>query len=219
MSTKVLLVDDHALARKGLGILVSSLSDTEVIGEAANGEDAILLAEKLRPDVVIMDVTMKSGDGISTTREILRKFPECHVLGLSMHESEHVVRQMVRAGAKGFVAKSASIEEIIKGIHTVGSGERFFSSNFNIELIETEAGENETTDNRLELLSSREREVLQLVAGGKSSKQIAFELEISEKTVGFHRQRLMQKLQLHSIAELTKYAIQEGLIPPVVSRI
>lgn len=215
MSLRVLLVDDHALARKGLTSLISSLPDTVVVGEAASGREAVECVGALAPTVVLMDVSMKCGDGIWATQAICEAYPDCRVIGLSMHESGFIVRQMLSAGAMGYIAKSAPVEEIIAGLKQVSRGERFISSTIEPAVLDPVNGNDDTLIAGGNELSQREREVLQLIASGLSSKQIAMELYITEKTVAYHRQHLMKKLKVYSVAELTRYAMRAGLVAPV----
>lgn len=215
MSVRVLLVDDHGLARKGLANLISSLPDTEVVGEVSNGRDALDRVAELAPTVVMMDVSMRGGDGVWATRAICDAYPGIHVIGLSMHESGFIVRQMLAAGAEGYISKTAPVEEIGDGLKQVVQGGRFLSSTIDQTLLEmVEPNSGAPADLGAEL-TQREREVLQLIASGLSSKLIASELGITEKTVAYHRHHLMKKLHVYSVAELTKFAMQLGLVASV----
>ena len=210
----VLLVDDHAVVRQGLRALLEAEGDLAVVGEAENGREAVALAKKTLPDVVVMDVAMPGMNGLEATRQIVRNVPSAKVLVLTSYGDNDYVEQLMEAGAKGFLVKQTAADDLLRAIRQVRGGHAFFSpvivrrqrqqSHAGVMLGESSA--------RSGKLSSREAEVLQLVAEGYANKQIAAELSISIKTVEKHRQQAMNKLNIHDIAGLTRYAIDKGLV-------
>lgn len=213
MSIRVLIADDHKVVLEGLQGLLELEDDIEVVGGALNGTEAVQLAQQLRPEIVIMDVAMPGINGIIATEQIRRELDGTNVIGLTVHNSNQIASDMVRAGASGYVVKNASVEEVIHAIRVVTNGKTYYSSSITIDTGE-ESAKRSKLQRRKEAasrLSSREREVLQLVVEGKSSKQIARLLYVTTKTVSWHRQSIMDKLAVRSIAELTKYAIREGM--------
>ena len=215
MGIRVLLVDDHQLVRQGLKGLLAGDPRVQVIGEASDGADAIRLAAQLMPDVIVLDVTMPGLNGIETMREIRNKAPEAEVLALSMHASDQVITDMLRAGASGYILKNASVQELADAIEVVMTGRTYLSKEIKDvvpnDLLRTCAGSGEGENREL---TEREREVLKLVAEGRSSREIAAALYVTTKTVVWHRQSIMEKLNLRSVAELTKYAVRMGLTSP-----
>ena len=213
---KLLLVDDHAILRDGLRAILAPIPGFEIVGEAGNGRDGIELAARLRPDVVIMDVSMPDLGGIDATRLMLAANPRLRVIALSMHSDRRYVTTMLAAGAAGFVMKDSAASELIEAIETVGRGSTYVSDALVAGLEPIGGNANGTVNGnghglRVRKLSSRERQVLQLVAEGRSSKEIASRLTIAVPTVETHRRQIMGKLGLRSVAELTKYAVREGL--------
>lgn len=210
MTTRVLLADDHMLFREGLKSLLNS-ADFEIVGEAASGTDAIREARRLLPDVAIVDVGMPGLNGVDATREVLRAAPRCKVIVLTMYKDNAYLAEALRAGAHGYILKSRGAGEMLDALREVLSGGRYISPGLSREVAESYLGE----DSRVESpLSRREREVLQLVAEGKTTKEIAATLFISFKTVESHRQHIMAKLDIHDTASLTRYAIRSGMIQP-----
>ena len=214
MRIKTLLVDDHPIFRQGLRSLIDTSDTAMVIGEAGDGAEAVRLAGELQPDLVIMDLTMPVMNGIDATREITRAYPGIRVLTLSMESNRFFVVEALKAGATGYVLKDTAFAELLEAITTVAAGETYLPRKV-ATLVVREFLQCIPEDMSLvyQNLTPREREVLQLVADGKSVKEIAFELGVSYKTVENQRQNLMQKLNLFSIAELTKYAVRHGLSP------
>jgi DNA-binding NarL/FixJ family response regulator len=210
----VLLVDDHEVVRQGLRALLGAEEDMEVVGEAENGRQAVRLAGEMRPDVVIMDVAMPMLNGLEATRQIVRSLPETRVLVLSTYGQEDYVRQVTRAGAAGYLIKHTAADELLKAIRQVHDGNAYFSPGITQSLRERgrESVERETDSTTAVALTSREAEVLQLIAEGFANKQVASELGISVKTVEKHRQQVMNKLKIHDIAGLTRYAVHNGLV-------
>ena len=207
----VLLVDDHGIVRAGLRALLQQEETLTVVGEASSGREAIQMIKELTPDVVVMDVSMPDLNGIDATRQALAVRPELKVIGLSGWTDDKATAEMLRAGAVGHVAKVAAYEELVAAIQTVLKGGIYFSPTVLSRLSEGADGKPEVGPSVFTRLSQREREVLQLIAEGKATKEVAPLLHVSVKTVETHRRNLMEKLQLDSVAELTKYAIREGL--------
>ena len=210
--TRVLLADDHKILRDGLRNLLEDGTSIEVVAESDNGWDTVRLVKQLEPDVVIMDVAMPDLNGIDATRQILAAGVDTRVLALSMHSDSRYVKGMLKAGASGYMLKDCAAEELILAIRTVVSGRTYVSPGIAGVIVKDYvhhlSGE-KTTD--APALTAREREVLQLVAEGRSTAEIAERMHVSVKTVETHRKRLMDKLNLRSIAALTKYAIREGI--------
>ena len=212
MSIKVLLVDDHQIVREGLRVMLEKEHDITIVGEAEDGRRAEQLAQELVPDVIIMDVAMPDLNGIEATRQITAKLSGVKIIALSMHNDRRFVLNMLKAGAAGYILKDDAFQSLSKAIRTVMSNKSYLSHQISDMLDNhgfTSSHGTKSTDG--ELLSSREREVLQLVAEGKTSNQIAEKLHISAKTVETHRQQVMLKLNIKNVAELTKYAIRVGL--------
>ena len=208
----MVLVDDHAIFREGLRCLIEKQPDIEVVGEAADGRKAIHVAKELRPDLVIMDVKMPVMNGIEATRQIVDKFSGVKVLALSMYSDTRFVLEMLRAGASGYLLKDSTFEELNRAIRNVVSNKIYLSPGIACIVVETLLSQQSSSDSLVfSLLTDREREVLQLLSEGNSTKQIALHLYVSVKTVESHRKNIMNKLDIHTVAELTKYAIREGL--------
>jgi len=212
MSIRVLLGDDHRIVREGLRILLEKEPDIEVIGEAEDGHSTVELARKLKPQIVVMDITMPDLNGIEATYESTKEVPGVKVLALSMHVDKRFVEKMLRAGATGYLPKDCAYEELVRAVHTVASNETYLSPTIADMVRRDYLRQVKKVDTSgLPALTARERETLQLLAEGRTTKEIAVHLEVSVKTIETYRQHIMQKLNLHSLAELTKYAIREGL--------
>ena len=212
MSVGVLLVDDHAIIREGLRSLLEKQPDMDVLADTDEGRKAVELVRELMPDVVIMDVTMAGLNGIEATRLITTEFPEVKVVALSIHSQRRFIADMLSAGAAGYILKECLFDELVQAIQTVAVGGRYLSPRIADVVVEDYVKRlSSTSDSPLSTLTGREREVLQLVAEGKTTKQIALELHVSTKTIEANRRQIMEKLNVHSIAELTKYAVREGL--------
>jgi two-component system, NarL family, response regulator NreC len=209
---KVLIVDDHGIVRQGLKALIRKRADFKVVGEAEDGNAAVEMASRLTPDVVIMDVTMPNLNGVDATRAIVRNCPNTKVIALSMHTDKTIVREMLRAGAYGYILKSYLFDEMNKSLEALKKGERYLSPHITA-LIQEDYAATKTRGaaGSKKSLSERERQILQLVAEGKSIKEMSLQLHLSTKTVDAHRRNLMTKLGATSVAALIKYAIREGL--------
>lgn len=220
----VLLVDDHDVVRTGLRSFLNTQEDVEVVAEARNGEEALLRAEELKPDLVIMDITMPGMDGLDATRRLKTRDPECLVLALTVHEDKQYFMEMLSAGASGYITKQAAADDLVAAIRAVAAGQVYLQPALARWLLEdyqrlakqeqtqvklTESGE---TLVGLETLSQREREVLELVGQGWNNQKIGKQLGLSPKTIARHRERIMHKLNMHSRTELVKFAIRTGLI-------
>ena len=216
MSIKVLIVDDHAIVRHGLSRSIQQQEDMEVVGQASDGHLAVELARELTPNVVLMDVSMPTLNGIEATRAVLRESPGSRVIALSMHSAKRYVREMFRAGASGYLLKDCEFDELVQTIRLIAEGQTYISPSISRIVVEnyTHGSTLDEKESAFSVLTQREREVLQLMAEGHSTKQIAMQLFISPKTVEAHRLRIMNKLDIDNVALLTKYAIQEGLTPP-----
>jgi len=212
MSIKILLADDHNLIREGLRALISEEPGMAVIAEAEDGRIAVQLTAKLSPDVVIMDISMPGLNGIEATRQILSKSPAPKVIALSMHMERRMILEMLNAGASGYLLKDCAFGEVIHAMEAVMSNCTYLSPRIADIIVKDYVNRVPRTDlSSLTLLSPREREVLQLLAEGSKTRDIAATLHISAKTVDTYRLQIMEKLGIHSIAELTKFAIREGL--------
>ncbi len=215
MSIRVILADDHAITRQGLREFIRQEHDMEVVGEGRDGHATVDLARELKPHVIVMDITMPDLNGIEATRQIQRESPQTKVIGLSMHSAKRFVREMFRAGASGYLLKDCEMDELIKAIRLVAGGQSYVSPAVTAVVVDgiTRKPRDESED-AFSILTPREREVLQLMAEGYSTKQIGLRLHISPKTVEAHRLKVMNKLDIDNVAQLTKYAIQEGLTSP-----
>lgn len=212
MRIKVLLVDDHAIIREGLRSLLDKQPEMEVIADTDDGRKALDLVRELLPNIVIMDISMPGLNGIEATRQIIAEFPDVKVIALSIHSKRRFVADMLSAGATGYILKECLFDELVQAIKAVAAGGRYLSPRIADVVISDYVKRLSTiADSPFEALKTREREVLQLVAEGKSTKQIALELHVSTKTIEANRRQIMEKLSIHSIAELTKYAVREGL--------
>jgi two-component system response regulator NreC len=215
METKVLLVDDHAILREGLRMVLDAQPQIKVVGEAGDGRQAVELAEKLRPDVVVMDIAMPSLNGLDATRQIKKRWPEIRVVILTMHENQQYLMQIVKAGATGAVLKRSAGTELLTAIRAAALGQSYFSPSIaSMMLDDYRVRLNDEGIDNPEILTEREREVLQLVAEGKNNHEIADSLFLSIKTVQTHRAHIMEKLDLHDRTDLVKYAIRTGMITP-----
>ena len=215
MNIKVVVADDHAIVRHGLIRLIQNEDDMEVVAQAENGLLAVEIVREYLPDVVVMDISMPQLNGIEAARQIVNEMSEVKVIALSMHSAKRFIMEMFRAGASGYLLKDCASDELVEAIRIVSHGKTYVSPSISNIVVENYVLEsNQFEDSAFSVLTQREREVLQLLAEGKTTKQIARCLFISPKTVEAHRLRVMGKLDIDSVARLTKYAIQEGLTLP-----
>jgi len=212
MKIKVLLADDHQILREGLRAMLEKEYNMEVLGEAADGREALRLIREKTPDVIVMDITMPGLNGVEATRQIRNEFPQIKVVALSMHDDKRFVLNMLKAGASAYLLKDGGFKEVVKAVNAVMANKTYLSPDIT-DVVLTDYLKNLKLQEAsvFALLSPREREVLQLIAEGKTTLQIADVMHVSAKTIETHRHHIMQKLQISSIAELTKYAIREGL--------
>jgi DNA-binding NarL/FixJ family response regulator len=207
--TRILLADDHSVVRSGFRALLSAQPDLEVIGEAADGLDAVEKAIALQPDIVVMDVTMPNLNGIEATRRVTQEASRVRVLALSMHKDAVYVREILRAGARGYLLKDSGEHDLISAVRALAKGEGFISPAVSDAVL---SDYRKHVTDPIDLLTSREREVLQRIAEGQTNKEIAAGLKLSVYTVEAHRGRIMEKLNLHSTGELVRFALRNGLI-------
>ncbi len=211
---RILLADDHSVMRTGLRLVLERQSDFEVVAEASDGREAVTLAQQHTPDVVVMDVTMPNLNGIEAARQINNALPETAIVMLSMHSDESYVLRALKSGARGYMLKESAESDVITAIRTVHSGKAFFSAGVSSMLKEDYVRElqDREIEDSYELLTTREREILQLIAEGKSNKEIANLLNLSLYTVETHRGNMMEKLNLHTVPEIILYAVRKGVI-------
>ncbi len=212
MTIRVMLADDHTVFRDGLRHLIEKEAAMEVVGEAENGRKAVRLAEELSPDIIIMDITMPDLNGIEAARQLLSLKPDVKVIALSMHSDRRFVLGMLEAGAVGYLLKDCAFGELAAAIRQVATGHTYLSPKIADVVVKGYLDNKPASPSAADLLTPREREILQLLAEGLSVKEIAAHVFLSIKTVETHRTKIMQKLKMRSIAELTKYAIREGLV-------
>lgn len=207
---RLLLADDHTVVRQGLRLILSQHEDLEVVAEAADGEEAVQQGLQLRPDVAVIDIAMPRLNGVEATRQLRQQCPECNIVILSMHKDAAYVRETLRVGAKGYLLKDTLGSELVKAIRAAAAGDGYISPAVSATVL---ADYQRHVTDPLDAITPRERQILQMLAEGRTAKEIAAELEISVYTVDAHRGRIMRKLQLRSIGELVRLAIQRGLIP------
>ncbi len=212
MTTRILLADDHAMIRQGLCSLLEKQPNIEIVGAVDDGRKALDLVRELRPDIVVMDISMPNLNGIDAAKKISREFEHVKIIALSIHSSRRYVGEMLKAGASGYILKECLFDELIDAIRTVCGGGTYLSPKITGVVVDDYvkhlAGDLERA---FPALTAREREVLQLLAEGRNTKQIAAGLHVSTKTIESNRRNIMEKLGIHSVAELTKYAVREGL--------
>jgi two-component system, NarL family, response regulator NreC len=211
---RILLAEDHGIVRKGLRSLLERRSDFEVVGEAANGREAVTLAGELRPDIVIMDIAMPLLNGVEATAQIIKRNPQVGIIILSMYSEEDFLVRALTAGAKGYLHKDSAEDDLVKAVQAVAQNKPFFSPAIAAMLFEeyVQQIQKKGFDDSYDLLTEREKEVLQLFAEGKTNKEVASLLDLSIYTVETHRSNLMQKLNLHSAVELVLYAVRKKII-------
>jgi two-component system nitrate/nitrite response regulator NarL len=208
---KILVADDHPVVRKGLQMCLARQERLKIMGEAADGDEAVLKTKELRPDVLLLDISMPKMNGLAVTEMLRKEVPETKILILSVHNNKEYILRVIQAGAHGYVSKEASPEELLEALETVHSGAAFFSP----EIAQAALNQLVTSGGKKEPfaeLTVREREVLVLIAEGKSNKEIASALDVGVRTIETHRERIMRRLNIHSVAGLTKFAIANGMI-------
>jgi len=213
MSIRIILADDHAILRHGLSKSLQEGDEFTIVGQTKDGRSTVELAKELLPDVVLMDIAMPDLNGVEAARQITRECPAVSVIGLSMHSSNKYVREMFRAGAKGYLLKDCPFDELSRAIRTVFEGSTYVSPSIGHTVIEDYICKPEDPASAFHTLSEREREVLQLLTEGYTTKQVGRQLHISPKTVEAHRLRITNKLECDNLAQLTRYALKEGLTP------
>lgn len=213
MSIRLLIADDHKIMREGLKALVEKEPDIAVVGEADTGAKTVSMVQKLSPHIVVMDISMPDMNGIEATRKIVKMNNNVKIVALSGHADQHFVREMMTAGASAYILKDTAYEELIRAIREVLKGKKYLSPDIARGVLDAYVKLSKPTseNSAFVVLTDREREVLQMIAEGKSTKEIAGDVGVSVKTIETHRRNIMEKLDLHSIAELTKYAIREGV--------
>lgn len=210
---RILLADDHRLFREGLRTILEQLSEFEIVGEANDGHEALAMAGKLTPDIILLDISMPNLNGIEAARRITDVSPMTRVIILSMHLDQRYVAESLKAGARGYILKDSAVEELTTAIRNVINGEIFLGNRVTGVVVSDYVGlAKGKPASAFSILSGREVEVLQLIAEGRSTKEIASDLKVSVKTIETHRKQIMDKLDIHSVAELTRYAIREGII-------
>lgn len=216
MQLRILIADDHDVVRRGLRSLLESQPGWTVCGEATNGREAVELTYKLKPEIVVLDITMPELGGLDAARQILKVLPRTEILVLTMHESEELVREVLHAGARGYVLKTDSGRDLLKAVEAISEHRTFFTSKIEDMVVQgyLSTGAQTAGTERSTGLTPREREVLQLLAEGRTNKEVAVVLGISSKTAEAHRVNVMRKLNLHSIAEIVRYAVRNQLLSP-----
>lgn len=215
MSIKIILADDHAMLRHGLSKSFQNEKDMEVVAQAKDGRTTVELAKELSPNIIIMDIGMPDLNGIEATRQIVKENPKVKIIALSMHSSKNFIIEMFKAGASGYLLKDCEFDELVNAIRLVMTNKTYISPAISDVVVDNYMRQPANAKGTVfSILSQREREVLQLLTEGKATKQIAKRLHISAKTVEVHRLNLMNKLKIDNIAQLTKYAVQEGLTRP-----
>ena len=212
MPVRIIIADDHRLFREGLVNLLSDSKDIEIIAEAENGNDAIVKARELNPDVIVMDIGMPVLNGVDATSRLLKELPAIKVIALSMHSEKQYIKGMLEAGAAGYLFKNCAYDELIKAIHTVNSGKKYLSDKITEIMIQDYLGKEESIPESDSELTERESEILKLIAEGASTSEISELLFVSVKTIGTHKQHLLEKLNLKTSTDIVKYAIKKGII-------
>lgn len=211
---RILLADDHGVVRKGLRFLIGQEDDLEVVGEAADGREAVALAESLKPDIIVMDIAMPKLNGIDATSQLLKRCPKTGVIVLSMHSDEQYIVRALTAGVRGYLLKDSAENDLVAAVRTVAGGKPFFSPAIGAALLDDYLRQMQQRglSDSYSLLTDREKEVLQLLAEGRSNKEVATLLDLSPYTVETHRNHIMQKLNLHNTAEIVLYAVRKRVV-------
>lgn len=215
---RILIADDHEVARRGIRAILESHPGWEVCAEAKDGRETVDLATRVKPDVVLLDIAMPNLNGLEAARQILAVEPDTAILILTMHDSDQTIREVLRAGARGFLLKSDAGKDLVSAVEALQQRRTFFTNKVSQMVLDgfldrrEDIGSGVTAETRNDVLTTREREVIQLLAEGKTSKEVAVTLNLSVKTAETHRTNLMRKLGLHSVADLTRYAVQNGIV-------
>lgn len=212
---KIMIADDHTIVRQGMRKLLETYPELQIVGESQDGDETIELVKKLLPEIIIMDISMPGLNGLEATREIKKRSPEIKILILTMHAEKEYIFKILQSGASGYLLKGSAIDELVTAIHAVDRGESYLSPPISKSIIEDYVGGRQKSRGsvtRSQPLTTREREVLQLIAEGHTSKSIATQLSLSSKTIETHRSHIMQKLNIHNAAGLIRYAIQRGWV-------
>ena len=213
---RILIADDHDVARGGIRALLENHPGWQVCGEAKDGRETVELVAQTKPDLILLDIGMPNLNGLEATRQILAAAPDALILILTMHDTDQLVREVLRAGARGFLFKSDAGRDLITAVEALQQGRTFFTTRVSQLVLngflDRDQPREESPERNFELLTSREREVIQLLAEGKTSKEVAVALNLSVKTAETHRTNLMRKLDLHSVADLTRYAVRNGIV-------
>ena len=212
MPIKIIIADDHRLFREGLVNLLSDAKDIEILAQAENGMDVIAKAKELNPDVIIMDIGMPVLNGVEATGKLLKELPGIKVIALSMHSDKQYIKGMLEAGASGYLFKNCAYDELIEAIHTVNAGKKYLSDRITEIMIQDYLGKEESMPETDSELTERESEILKLIAEGVSTSEISELLFVSVKTIGTHKQHILEKLNLKTSTDLVKYAIKKGII-------
>lgn len=212
MSIKIIIADDHRLFREGLVNLLSDSKDIEILAQAENGADVIAKAKELNPDVIIMDIGMPVLNGVDATLKLLKEVPAIKVIALSMHSDKQYIKGMLEAGASGYLFKNCAYDELIEAIHTVHAGKKYLSDKITEIMIQDYLGKEESMPESDSELTERESEILKLIAEGVSTSEISELLFVSVKTIGTHKQHILEKLNLKTSTDIVKYAIKKGII-------
>jgi DNA-binding NarL/FixJ family response regulator len=218
MTVRVLLAEDHLLVRAGIRAQLGGLDDVEVVGEVTSGTEVLPAVESLAPDVVLMDISMPGMNGLEATRRLLEDHPETRVIMVSMHASEDYVARALKAGARGYLTKASAAQELEKALRAVMAGEEYIDSHVSRAALENYMRRLGEEGLEKEVLTNRQREILQLIAESLGTKEIAYRLGVSTKTVETHRKLLMERLNIHDVAGLVRYAIRTGVVTPDDSR-
>ena len=214
MNVKIVLVDDHSIVLEGLHSLLNTVEGFEVVGEATCGKDAITMVDRLQPGLVVLDIGLPDLDGIEVARKISAANPRTKILALSMHNEREYVTQSFKAGVSGYLVKNTALRELVAAIKTVMEGKRYLSSDLVDIILSDEEVDTGKQESVFDVLSVREKEILEKLLRGETSKEIAYALDVSPKTIDAHRQHIMKKLNIDNLIELTRLAIREGLLKP-----
>jgi DNA-binding NarL/FixJ family response regulator len=212
MMVRVLLAEDHLLVRAGIRALLDGFGDVQVVGEVTSGTEVLAAVATLTPDVVLMDISMQGMNGLEATRRLLDDHPDTRVIMVSMHASEDYVARALRAGARGYLTKASAAQELERALHAVMGGEQYIDSHISLAALEAYLRRLGDDEQEKDVLTARQREILQLIAESLGTKEIAYQLGVSTKTVETHRKQLMERLNIHDVAGLVRYAIRTGVV-------